>query len=162
MPSLERLKKYQTLLHINTSSTSTASWARIGKSTVFDLVMNAQTEENDFIEDEQTTTDIMSYKPEIAEELQCNKGDAAFDFLYEMFKSRPTGEAVKKEVLITFAGNTGTEQSPTFDGWDTESTITLDHFDSVAEKIYFKISINKITEGTVTVTDGVPSFEADD
>ena len=162
MPDLIRLKKYQTMLHIDTSTTSTPSWARIGKSTVFDLVMNAQTEENDFIEDESATTDIMSYKPEIAEELQANKGDAAFDFLYEMFKSRPTGEAVKKSVLLTFAGNVGTEQAPAFDGWLTESTITLDHFDSVAEKIYFKISINKVTPGQVTVSDGVPSFEADD
>ena len=160
MPELTRLKKYQTLLHLDTSATSTPSWARIGKSTVFDLVMNAQTEENDFIEDEQPSTDIMSYKPEIDEELQANKGDAAFDYLYEMMKSRPTGEDVKKSVLITFAGNTGTEQAPTFDGWLTESTITIDHFDSVAEKIYFKISINKVTPGTVTVTDGVPSFSA--
>ena len=158
MPNLTRLKKYQTMLHIDTSSTSTPSWARIGKSTVFDLVMNAQTEENDFIEDQQVTTDIMSYKPEISEELQCNKGDAAFDYLYAMFKSRPTGEEVKKSVLLTFAGNVGTDLAPEFDAWLTQSTITLDHFDSVAEKIYFNISINKITEGTVTVTDGVPSF----
>lgn len=161
MPELTRLKKYQTMLHINTSSTTTPSYARIGKSTVFDLVMNAQTEENDFIDSEQITTDIMSYKPEIAEELQCNKGDTAFDYLYEMFKSRPTGEAVKKNVLLTFAGNKGTDSEPAFDAWDTESTITLDHFDSVAEKIYFNISINKITRGTVTVEDGVPSFSAD-
>lgn len=159
MPDLTRLKKYQTMLHINTGTAQSPVWARIGKSTVFDLVMNAQTEENDFIEGEQVTTDIMSYKPSIAEELQCNKGDAAFDYLYAMFKSRPTGEEVKKEVLLTFAGNIGTAESPEFDGWDTESTITLDHFDSVAEKIYFNISINKITEGTVTVTNGVPSFE---
>ncbi len=161
MPNLERLKKYQTMLHINTGTSAVPVWARIGKSTVFDLVMNAQTEENDFIEDEQVTTDIMSYKPEIAEELQANKGDAAFDFLYAMFKSRPTGEEVKKEVLLTFAGNKGTSEAPAFDGWDTESTITIDHFDSVAEKIYFKISINKITEGTVTVTGGVPDFDED-
>lgn len=160
MPELTRLKKYQTMLHIDTSATSTPSWARIGKSTVFDLVMNAQTEESDFIEDAQVTTDIMSYKPEIAEELQANKGDAAFDFLYEMFYSRPTGEDVKKSVLLTFAGNIGTDQAPEFKAWLTESTITIDHFDTVAEKIYFKISINKVTEGTCTVSDGVPSFSA--
>jgi len=147
------------MLFLNTSSTETESWARIGRSTVFDLVMNAQTEENDFIEDEQTTTDIMSYKPQISEELQANKGDAAFDYIYEMFKSRPTGEAVKKDVLLVFAGNIGTEDSPKFDAWKCNATITLDHFDSVAEKVYFSIAINKITEGEATVTSGgVPSF----
>jgi len=162
MPDLERLKKYQTKIHIDTSATETPEWARIGKSTVFDLVMNAQTEENDFIEDEQPTTDVTNYKPEIAEELQANKGDPAFDMLYEMFKSRPTGEDVKKKVLLTFAGNKGTAQSPEFDGWLTESSIIIDHFDSVAEKIYFKININKIKKGTVTESNNTPVFEEDD
>lgn len=147
------------MLFLNTSSTETPSWARIGRSTVFDLVMNAQTEENNFIEDEQTTTDIMSYKPAISEELQANKGDAAFDYVYEMFKSRPTGENVKKDVLLVFAGNIGSEEAPKFDAWKCNATLTLDHFDSVAEKVYFSIAINKIIEGEATVEGGVPTFE---
>lgn len=143
---------------MNISADDTAKWARIGKSTIFDLVLNAQTEDNDFIEDEMATTEIMSYKPELAQELQCNKGDAAFDFLYDMFFNLPTGEDVKKNLLIVFAGNQGTEDAPKFSAWDTTSTLILDHFDSVAEKIYFKFSITKIKRGTATVTDGVPVF----
>lgn len=158
MPELTRLKKHQTMIHIDVSATSTPSWARIGRSTVLDLVMNASTETSDFIEDEQPTTDLKNYNPQIAEELQANKGDPAFDFLYKMFKERPTGEEVKKSVLLTFAGNIGTDQAPEFDAWLTESTITIDHFDAVAEKIYFNIAMNDITDGTVTVSDGVPSF----
>lgn len=86
---------------MNTAETSvlTPSWARIGKSTVFDLVLNAQTEDNDFIEDEIPTTDIKYYKPSLAQELQANKGDAAFDYLYDMFFNLPTGEDVKKIYL---------------------------------------------------------------
>ena len=158
--TLERLKKHKTIPFLNTSATSTASWARIGKSTVFDLVMNAQTETNDFIEDEMPTTDVTHYEPSLAQELQCNKGDDAFDYLYDMFFNCPTGEDVKKELLIVFAGNVGTSQSPSYNAWDTESTLILDHFDSVAEKIYFSFNINKITRGTATVSDGVPSFSA--
>lgn len=133
-------------------------WARIGKSTIFDLVLNAQTEDNDFIEDEMTTTDVMYYKPELSQELQANKGDPAFDYLYDMFFNLPTGEDVKKNLLIVFAGNVGTEDTPKFKAWDTTSTLILDHFDSVAEKIYFKFSITKINRGTCTVTAGVPTF----
>lgn len=125
---------------------------------MFDLVLNAQTEENDFIEDEMTTTDVTSYKPALAQELQCNKGDAAFDYLYDMFFNLPTGEDVKKNLLIVFDGNSGTEEAPEFRAWNTTSTLTLDHFDSVAEKIYFNFNINKITRGKATVTDGVPEF----
>lgn len=133
-------------------------WARIGKSTVFDLVLNAQTEENDFIEDEMKTTDITSYKPELSQELQANKGDPAFDYLYEMFFNLPTGEDVKKNLLIVFDGNSGTEDAPKFNAWKTKSTLVLDHFDSVAEKIYFKLNINQIERGTCTVAAGVPTY----
>lgn len=143
---------------MNISTISTESWARIGKSTIFDLVLNAQTEDNDFIEDEMPTTDVMYYKPELSQELQCNKGDEAFDYLYDMFYNLPTGEEVKKNLLIVFAGNIGTDDSPKFNAWNTTSTLILDHFDSVAEKIYFKFSITKIQRGTCTVSDGVPTF----
>lgn len=143
---------------MNISKTGVADWARIGKSTIFDLVLNAQTEDNDFIEDEMTTTDVMYYKPELSQELQANKGDPAFDYLYDMFYNLPTGEDVKKNLLIVFAGNFGTEDDPKFKAWDTTVTLILDHFDSVAEKIYFKFSITKINRGTCTVTAGVPTF----
>lgn len=143
---------------MNIGEIAEAAWARIGKSTIFDLVLNAQTEENDFIENEMTVTDITSYKPELAQELQSNKGDAAFDYLYDMFYNLPTGEDVKKNLLIVFDGNNGTEEAPVFNAWNTMATLTLDHFDSVAEKIYFKFSIYSIERGTATVTDGKPVF----
>lgn len=157
---LTRLKKHNTIPFLNISSSGAAQWARIGKSTVFDLVLNAQTEENNFIEDEMATTDVTRYAPSLAQELQCNKGDAAFDYLYNMFFNLPTGEGVKKNLLIVFAGDIGTSGSPKFNAWDTVSTLILDHFDSVAEKIYFSFSISKITRGTATVADGTPTFTA--
>ena len=158
MGKVTRLKKHKTIPFLNISSTETEEWARIGKSTVFDLVLNAQTEENDFIEDEMATTEIKSYKPSLSQELQCNKGDQAFDYLYDMFFNLPTGEDVKKNLLIVFDGNTGTEDSPVFRAWNTRSTLTLDHFDSVAEKIYFSFNINNIERGTATVTNGKPVY----
>lgn len=160
MSELTRLKRHKTIPFLNISTTEAEDWARIGKSTVFDLVLNAQTEENDFIEDEMKTTDITSYNPALSQELQCNKGDAAFDYLYDMFFNLPTGEDVKKNLLIVFDGNQGTEEAPKFRAWNTKSTLVLDHFDSVAEKIYFKFNINSIVRGTATVTAGKPTFTA--
>lgn len=159
--ALERLKKFKTIPFLNISATDTADYARIGKSTIFDLVLNAQTEDSDFIEDEMPTTDITHYKPELAQELQCNKGDSAFDYLYDKFYNLPTGEDVKENLLIVFAGNIGTETAPKFKAWNTESTLILDHFDTVAEKIYFKFNINSIERGTATVTEGKPAYTKD-
>lgn len=104
------------------------------------------------------TTDVMSYQPALAQELQANKGDAAFDYLYDMFFNLPTGEDVKKNLLIVFDGNQGNADAPSFRAWNTMATLTLDHFDSVAEKIYFNFSIYNIERGTATVTEGKPAF----
>ena len=109
MSELTRLKRHKTIPFLNITTTEAEEWARIGKSTVFDLVLNAETEENDFIDSEMKTTDITSYKPELSQELQSNKGDAAFDYLYDMFFNLPTGEDVKKDLLIVFDGNKGTD-----------------------------------------------------
>lgn len=160
---LTRLKKHRTIpfLNIAAASDTAPKWARIGRSTVFDLVLNAQTEENDFIQNEMTETDIMYYKPELSQELQCNKGDPAFDYLYDMFFNLPTGEDVKKQMLIVFDGNVGTDEAPKFNAWNTKCTLVLDHFDSVAEKIYFKLSIFDIDRGTCTVANGVPTYTFD-
>lgn len=156
--ALQRLKKHRTMLFIDDKSKDTPTWLRIGKSTVYDLVLNAQTEENNFIEDEMPSTDITNYKPEISQELQCNKGDPAFDYIYAMFYNLPTGEDVKIPALFVFDGDVGAKDAPEFRAWNTTSTITLEHFDSVAEKIYFKLNINSIERGTVKVTDGKPVY----
>lgn len=156
--TLERLKKFKTIPFLNTGTSVSPEYARIGKSNIFDLVLNAQTEDNDFIESEMPTTDVQYYKPELAQELQSNKGDPAFDYLYEMFLGLPTGEEVKKELLIVFAGNIGTTDTEKFNAWNAKTTLILDHFDSVAEKIYFKFSIYEIERGTCTVSDGTPVY----
>lgn len=159
--ALKRLKKYRTIPFLNIGTTSTAVWARIGRSTVFDLALNAITEENNFIEDEMTTTDITGYQPALEQELQTNKNDAAFDYIYDMFFNLPTGEDVKKNLLLVFDGATVDDDDVEhFNAWNTTATLTLNHFDSVAEKIYFKLSINKITKGTATVSNGTPTFTA--
>lgn len=158
MSALTRLKKNQTMMHLNVGTTAEPEWSRIGKSTVFDLEANAQTETNNFIEDEMATTEVMRYEPSIAQELQTNQGDPAFDYMYDMFYGLPTGEDVKKEVLFTFAGNVGSTEAPKFNAWKTECTITLKNLNTVDEKIYFDLTINKIVRGTVTVSEGVPTF----
>lgn len=123
-------------------------------------MLNAVTEENDFIEDEMATTEVMRYQPALSQELQANQGDPAFDHLYKMFIDLPTGEDVKKNLLIVFAGGKDVEGVTQYDAWNTTSTLTLDHFDSVAEKIYFNFSISKIERVKVTVENGEPTIVA--
>lgn len=153
--ALTRLKKHKFIPYINVSTTSTPSWARIGKSTIFDLTLNANIVTSDFIEDEMPTDDVTYYKPTLPQELQTNAGDASFDFIYGMFKSLPTGEDIKKDVLLVFAG-----ASSPFDAWLTNSSVILKDLNSVDEKILFDLNINSISQGTVVIDadTGVPTF----
>jgi len=156
--ALTRLKKHKTIPYINISSVEgTKDWARIGRSTVFDLQLNAQTEENDFIEDEMPTTEIMYYKPALDQELQTNKGDEAFDHIYSMFYNLPTGEDVKRDMLIVFAGDNSDGSN---NAWNCRCSLTLTDLDTVAEKVKFTVNINSIERGKVTFdsTSGEPTF----
>lgn len=154
--SLTRLKKNKTIIFLNVGTTASPSWARIGRSTIFDLSLNANIVTSEFIEDEMPTDDVTYYKPTLPQELQTNAGDDAFDAVYTMFKSRPTGEDIKKQVLIVFAG-----ASSPYDAWLTNSSLILKDLNTVDEKILFDLNINSITDGTAVISDtGVPTFTA--
>lgn len=154
MAELTRLKKFKTIPFINIRTDAAPQWARIGKSTIFDLALNANVVTSDFIEDEMPTDDITYYKPTLPQELQTNAGDAAFDYVYDKFYNLPTGEEVKEDVLIVFAGKT----SP-YKAWRSMATMILKDLNTVDEKILFDLNFGgTIDRGTTTVTDGVPEF----
>ena len=154
MSDLTRLKKHKTIPFINTGTSSSPVWARIGKSTIFDLTLNANVVTSDFIEDEMPTDDITYYKPTLPQELQTNAGDDAFDYVYGKFYELPTGEEIKEDVLIVFAGSA----SP-YKAWRSTATMVLKDLNTVDEKILFDLNFGgTITKGTATVTEGVPEF----
>lgn len=159
MPEQIRLKKSQTIPFINTSAEDTESWARIGKSTIFDLALNANIITNDYIEDEMPTDEVDYYKPTLPQELQTIKGDPAYDFIFGMFYDMPIGEELKKDILIVFAGNIGTDEAPVFKAWKCKSTLILKDLNTVDSKILFDLNFGgNIEKGTVTITNGVPTF----
>ena len=65
MSDLTRLKKHKTIPFINIGTSAAPTWARIGKSTIFDLTLNANVVTSDFIEDEMPTDDITYYKQDV-------------------------------------------------------------------------------------------------
>ena len=157
--ALEKLKKHQTIPFVDISDSSSPTYARIGKSTIFDLVLNANVLTNNYIEDEMPTDEVDYYKPTLSQELATMKGDTAFDFFYEMLYDLPTGEALKKKVLLVLAGNVGTEEAPSFNAWLVPATIVLKNLNTVDEKILFDLNFGgNIERGTATVTDGTPTF----
>ncbi len=157
----EKLKKYQTMLFVDVAKDGADyDWARIGKSTIFDLVLNANTQTNDYIEDEMPTDELLYYKPTISQELATIKGDKAFDAMYDDLYNLPVGEDAKKKVLLVFAGNIGTADAPKYKAWLVNATSIIKNLNTVDEKILFDLNFGgNIQRVNVTVADGKPAIE---
>lgn len=159
---LELWTKEKSMIFIDVSDSDTPDWARIGKSTIYDLSLNPNVNTLDFIENAMPQDEIDRYQPELPSELATYGGDKAFDFIFNLFYDLPTGTALNRKVLLVFPKkNTGTEANPKFVSWLTDATIVLNNYNPVDRKISFNIKINGIDRGTCTVTaDGQPSFTA--
>lgn len=158
--ALTKLKKNQTIPFAGISATEdgTITWARIGKSTIFDLSLNPNVKSSNYIEDELPTDEVDYYAPKLPQELAAYKGDPAFDYFYDMMYNLPTGRDLIKPVLLVFGGEAGTAEAPA-KAWLVDATVILNNFNTVEEKITFDLNFGgNIKRGTVIITDGAPTF----
>ena len=164
---LKTWKKFKTIPFIDITSpeesTSGYNWARIGKSTIFDLQFNANVETFDFIEDENPTDIIKNYRPTLAQELRTVRGDKAFDAMFEYMYNLPTGALANRKLLLIFparktASGAGTESG--YFSWLVNASLVLSGFNTVDEKITFNINFaGDVEKGSATGgSSGTPIF----
>lgn len=152
--ALAKLLKSQFLLFLDTAKDSSFAanvWARIDKSTVFDLALNPQTTSNDYIDSDMPEEEVDKYQPEMGQEIALYQGNPMFDFIYGMVYELPVGAEVKVPYLLCFGGN---EKK----AWRGMATIVLGNLNTVDGKITFTIKFNSIDRGTFVVADGAPEF----
>ena len=96
-------EKQNSMLFIDTSETPSApDWARLRKSTVFDLAFNPEVETLDFI-DQQFPSDVLKYyRPSMEQETQLEEGDDLFDYMFALMNALPTGSSAVRPVLFVF------------------------------------------------------------
>lgn len=153
--TMTKLTRNQFIPFLDTSKDSsyaTSSWKRIDYSTIFELTMNEQEEDMDYICYENAVTEINSNKPELPQEIACYEGNPIYDFMFEQFFNMPTGSDVKVPFLMCFGG-TGKK------AWRSIATITSKVLNTVDGKITFSIKLGgDIEKGTYSISDGAPSF----
>lgn len=163
---MEKLTRNKTALFIDIADHTAgeaveADYARIGKSTIFDLSLNPEIASAHYIEDEFPSDELGSYKPSLPQELALFKGDKAFDYMYKSLIDLPTGEKAKLPVLLVFPVDIGTESAQKYDAWLNDALVSLSNFNTIDAKLTFNISFGgNITRGTVTNTAGKPIFTA--
>lgn len=162
------VKKYQIAPFLNTAvnssglvNTASPTWTRIKKTTSFDLNMNPQTEERDFISDKNPTIDLLRYAPTFNTPLVMYKGEADYEFIFGKFFNLAVGEKAKAEVMLVFYQEpVDGAASPThFLAWKAPCSITINDLNSVDETITFDVSFNGKTDvGYATVAGNSITF----
>lgn len=152
---MERLKKSQFIPFIDVAkdvAMKACDWKRIDYSTIFELTMNEQEEETDYICYDNPVTEITGNQPELPQEITTSEGNACYDFMAKEFFDMPTGEQVKTPFLMCFGGSDKR-------AWRCVATITSKVLNTVDGKITFSIKMGgDIEKGTYAITNGVPEF----
>ena len=140
---------------------TTPDWMRICMSTAFDLNMNPETEDRDYICDEAPTTELKQYKPSFNTPLVMHEEEPDYDFIFGKFFNQDTGDKAKSELLLVFFQEpVDTAATPThFKAWRVDCTIILSDLNSVDSTLSFDTNFaGTVKKGYVTISGGVPTF----
>lgn len=140
---------------------TTPDWMRICMSTAFDLNMNPETEDRDYICDEAPTTELKQYKPSFNTPLVMHKNEPDYEFIFGKFFNQDTGDKAKSELLLVFFQEpVDAATTPThFKAWRVDCTIILSDLNSVDSTLSFDTNFaGTVKKGYVTVSDDVPTF----
>lgn len=136
-------------------------WMRICMTTAFDLNMNPETEDRDYICDENPTTELKKYKPSFNTPLVMHENEPDYQFIFGKFFNEDTGDKAKSELLLVFFQEpVDTAATHThFKAWRVGCTITVQDLNSVDQTLTFDTNFaGNIKKGYVTISDNVPTF----
>lgn len=151
------VKKHKIGLFINTGTSASPSWKRIKKSTELTIAMNTETEEYDYIADENPTTVIQQYKPAIEQSLKMYEDEDDFDYFWNLFYDTVTGEDADTEVMLVFMFDG--DNTNGYKAWECGCTINFENLNAVDSALNFNINFSgTITKGTATVTGTAPDL----
>lgn len=151
------VKKHLIGLFLNTGTKSVPVWTRIKKSTELTISMNPETEDFDYIADENPTTELKKYKPTIDQDLTMYKEEPDYKMLWDYFYQMKTGSDAHVDCLVVFMQ----EGNPTtgYSAWKTDSVISVQDLNAVDSKLNFQILFGgDIARGLATKAGEVISF----
>ena len=145
---------------VNTSSNdSSETWLRIKKSTALTISQNPETEDFDYIADEQKSTEVKQYNPSIDQDLAILPNEPDYDWFFEQYKKHPIGSDAHYKFLITYLCDKQTEG--TYYSVKQEGILSFTDFNAVDGVINYNISFcGTPVEGTTSISNGTFTFSA--
>lgn len=155
------IKKHQIALFFDSGEEpSTPAWKRIKKSTELTLSFNPETEDFDYIADENPTTELTKYAPSLEQPLKMYEDEADFKFFFDKCYALPTGTAARVPMLIVFMfGATGSGAEAEYRAWKVDCMVSFNELNGVDSELNFELLFGgNIERGTVTVTGSAPDY----
>lgn len=157
----EKIKRSAFAQFLNTTpGESTATYARMGKGiTTGTLSYNANTTTETYIHEDNASSSIDSYAPELATQQTCFKGEPIFEYIDELRKKRATGSDCETDMLLVYIyDKTGNNYAAE----KQKVVIELSDFggDGGGNVVvnYNVKAVGDPTLGTATITDGAVTF----
>lgn len=164
MSATTLVKKHLIRPFLNKGSSATPSWVQIKKATENTINMNPNTEDRDYISDEQPTTELISYKMNVSYGVTTYKGEPDFEMFYDLYKNRYVGSDAQKELLLAYLFDkvqVGNDVMYYAQKWD--ATVVVNDFNTTGTVIDVTVNANGTpTEGYITIADGVVTFTANE
>lgn len=165
------IKKHLVKPYLNKGTSAAPNWVQIKKATEFTRSMNPETEERDYIADENPTTELMGYKPSEELTVTTYKGEDDFELLYQLYKDRAIGEEAKREFLLVSVFDSteiedsedGVKKKTYYYAEKSDATVVLNEFNSSSSTLSATVYENGTSvkgyvefgeDGAVTFTAG--------
>lgn len=165
MGKLVKRTEIMTFLNI-TPSAQTESFALVGNGmTSGSYSYEASETSETYIVDDNSTTIVDGYALSLDGEMKCIFGDDVYDFINNLRYNLATGSAAETTVLLVDKYDATTEGNVTsFKAQKFRCSVSISSYGGdggATPTIGFKINVNGApTNGTVTISGGVPTFTA--
>lgn len=154
------IKKHLIRPFLNGGSAANPDWIQIKKATENTINMNPNTEDRDYISDEQPTTELISYKMGVSYGVTTYKGEKDFELFYDLYKNRYVGSDAQKELLLAYLfDKVQVDGTKKFYAQKWNSTIVVNDFNTVGTVIDVDVNANGTpVEGYITIENGEVTF----
>lgn len=160
----KKVKRSQFATFLNTSAASTEVWSRMGKGiSSQEVAYNANTEETQFIDEDNGTTELNGYAPSIATTQTAYVGNPVFDFVDGLRRKRAIGSDAETDLLLVYLYDKQADDA--YPAEKQRVVITIESFggDATAPtSITYNVGFSgDPTEGAIAIaSDGKVTFTA--
>ena len=162
MADYKKVSREQIATYLDTTPDSSRTWSILGVGiTDYGQDMNPQTTTEKWIINKNATTTLDSFQIQADASQTCYYGDEVYDFVNNLRRTAGVGSKVVSHVLdIDLYDSTGSGSGTTYSATEYEcAVIVRSYAKGETPKIEYTIHYNGDPKiGTVTITDGVPTF----